>query len=327
MGVRAETRIRDLQLPVPALIGAVVERDHEKHRAISPSHYDLASGRRLRWKGAWLMYSAGSGASQVDLYDMRARWWCPQLGVFVKVDDFGYASQSNTLWGWANGNPLRFSDLSGHDGTTDNPVQWLLDHGWMPSGLAAFGRGIRQRANGIAELANDSTFEQGMRDLHCGSAAIANSGGKIGSDVKGIFGGALQAALPGIFPLARALEGAEGVFGSLLEGGHLVDLHVGLDAAALDARLAAQGSLSIASSFSTIAEAEAAASAAFAQNAETVAAWVDSGATGRLAIDGDFSGGTIRVIGGLMDPLGSDRKSRKGFPPVESMATPLVERA
>jgi hypothetical protein len=32
--------------------------------------YDLP----IRWKGAWLMYSTGSGASRVDLYDMRARW-------------------------------------------------------------------------------------------------------------------------------------------------------------------------------------------------------------------------------------------------------------
>jgi len=52
MGVRPETRVRDLQLAVPALIGAVVERDHEKHRSISPSHYDLASGRRLGRSGS-----------------------------------------------------------------------------------------------------------------------------------------------------------------------------------------------------------------------------------------------------------------------------------
>ena len=55
----------------------------------------------VRWKGRWLAYS-GNG---VELYDMRARWWCPQLGIFVTVDGFGYHSKSTTLWGWPAQNP------------------------------------------------------------------------------------------------------------------------------------------------------------------------------------------------------------------------------
>ena len=40
----------------------------------------------IRWKVAWLMYSAAGS----DLYDMRARWWWPQGGVFVQVDGFDW---------------------------------------------------------------------------------------------------------------------------------------------------------------------------------------------------------------------------------------------
>jgi YD repeat-containing protein len=68
----------------------------------------------VRWKGRWLMYSTGSGASLIELYDMRARWWWPQGGVFVSVDGFGYASLRTTLWGWPGQNPFFYSDPTGH---------------------------------------------------------------------------------------------------------------------------------------------------------------------------------------------------------------------
>jgi RHS repeat-associated protein len=73
----------------------------------------------VRWKGRWLMYSTGSGAGLVELYDMRARWWWPQGGVFVSVDYFGYHDDRSTLWGWPGQNPLAWSDPTGHDGILD----------------------------------------------------------------------------------------------------------------------------------------------------------------------------------------------------------------
>jgi RHS repeat-associated protein len=77
-----------------------------------------AAALPLRWKGAWLMYSANPGtANEVDLYDMRARWWCPQAGVFVQVDDFDHQDGSSTLWAWPGQNSLRWSDPSGHFAT------------------------------------------------------------------------------------------------------------------------------------------------------------------------------------------------------------------
>jgi RHS repeat-associated protein len=69
----------------------------------------------VRWKGRWLMYSANVGAaSAVELYDMRARWWCAQLGAFLSIDSFAYQDANSTLWGWPKQNPMRFSDPSGH---------------------------------------------------------------------------------------------------------------------------------------------------------------------------------------------------------------------
>jgi RHS repeat-associated protein len=84
----------------------------------------------VRWKGRWLMYSAGVGtAGAVELYDMRARWWWPQGGVFVSVDDFGYADPTSTLWAWPGQNPLRWSDPSGHFPLPANPSG--LGPGWV----------------------------------------------------------------------------------------------------------------------------------------------------------------------------------------------------
>jgi len=45
---------------------------------------------------------------------MRARWWCPQLGVFTQPDDFRYQDPTTTLWGWGNQNPVRYADKTGH---------------------------------------------------------------------------------------------------------------------------------------------------------------------------------------------------------------------
>jgi RHS repeat-associated protein len=76
----------------------------------------------IRWKGAWLMYSTGAGtAGAVDLYDMRARWWWPQGGVFLSIDNLQYARTQSTLWAWPNENPIRFSDPFGHDIWIEGP--------------------------------------------------------------------------------------------------------------------------------------------------------------------------------------------------------------
>ena len=64
----------------------------------------------LRWKGRWFVNVAGG------LYDVRARWWSPQLGAFLSVDEFAYHDRHSTLWGWPRQNPLRWSDPSGRWG-------------------------------------------------------------------------------------------------------------------------------------------------------------------------------------------------------------------
>jgi RHS repeat-associated protein len=62
----------------------------------------------LRWKGRWFSSVAGG------IYDVRARQWAPELGVFLAVDEFHYHRPHVTLWGWPNQNPARFTDPNGH---------------------------------------------------------------------------------------------------------------------------------------------------------------------------------------------------------------------
>ena len=109
---------------------------------------------------------------------------------------------------------------------------------------------------------------------------------------------------------AVAVEGAiaEGAFTPLVEGGglashegpalgHTIARHVGLNATALDARIADEG-LKMASSFASRAEAETAGSAVMSQNAGKIANWVTAGAKAKLELDGAFTGGIMRVVGG-----------------------------
>ena len=54
---------------------------------------------------------AGCGGT----YDVRARQWSPELGVFLSVDEFRYHSKRTTLWGWPGQNPMRFRDPRGRN--------------------------------------------------------------------------------------------------------------------------------------------------------------------------------------------------------------------
>jgi RHS repeat-associated protein len=67
----------------------------------------------LRWKGRPFLNVVGG------LYDMRARWWSPQLGSFLSIDELAYHDRNSTLWGWPRQNPMRWSDPTGHDGWFD----------------------------------------------------------------------------------------------------------------------------------------------------------------------------------------------------------------
>jgi len=61
----------------------------------------------LRWKSRW--YSPVAGGT----YDVRARQWSPELGIFLSVDEFEYHSPKTTLWGWPNQNPVKYRDPQG----------------------------------------------------------------------------------------------------------------------------------------------------------------------------------------------------------------------
>jgi uncharacterized membrane protein len=85
-------------------------------------------------------------------------------------------------------------------------------------------------------------------------------------------------------------------------GGHTLARHVGLTEAQLDARLASNAKLDLASTFSSRAEAEAAGSFVLNQNGASISAWQQAGATGKLPVSGAYSGGTVRLLGGYSVP-------------------------
>jgi RHS repeat-associated protein len=62
----------------------------------------------LRWKGRWSSPVAGG------TYDVRARQWSPELGIFLSVDEFEMHDAKTTLWGWPNQSPVRYADTTGH---------------------------------------------------------------------------------------------------------------------------------------------------------------------------------------------------------------------
>lgn len=65
----------------------------------------------LRWKGRWFEENIAGG-----VYEMRARWWSPQLGAFLSIDGYLHQDPNSTLWSWSNQNPMVWLDPDGHAG-------------------------------------------------------------------------------------------------------------------------------------------------------------------------------------------------------------------
>jgi RHS repeat-associated protein len=88
-----------------AAFGAQVAPD-----AGTPAPGGLLAEQPWRWKGRW--WSPRGGAA--GTYDVRARTWSPELGVFLSIDEFAYHDARSTLWAWPGQNPYRWSDPTGH---------------------------------------------------------------------------------------------------------------------------------------------------------------------------------------------------------------------
>jgi YD repeat-containing protein len=61
----------------------------------------------LLWKGRPFLNVAGG------VYDMRNRWWSPQMTTFLNLDEYQYHDPNSTLWGWPGQNPVRIADPYG----------------------------------------------------------------------------------------------------------------------------------------------------------------------------------------------------------------------
>jgi RHS repeat-associated protein len=73
----------------------------------------------LRWKGRWFENIAGGA------YEIRTRWWVPELATFVSIDLLTRHTTKTTAWGWPNQNPVRFRDLTGRGGPEDAIIDFF----------------------------------------------------------------------------------------------------------------------------------------------------------------------------------------------------------
>jgi RHS repeat-associated protein len=82
----------------------------------------------LKWKGRWASGVAGG------IYDVRARQWAPEIGVFMSIDGYEFHEPNTTLWSWPNENPVRFNDPTG------NQTSPYRDQPPLPPGVLTCGR-------------------------------------------------------------------------------------------------------------------------------------------------------------------------------------------
>jgi hypothetical protein len=88
--------------PMPQIQGAAVG-------ALLPTGSVLIAGGRAPKGGALgadVLATLDETAGGV--YEVRARWWSPEMGTFLSLDNFNRHSSRTTLWGWPGSNPIRF---------------------------------------------------------------------------------------------------------------------------------------------------------------------------------------------------------------------------
>ena len=101
--------VRRLRAPGGADLGGYRYAAFGKQLAADATTPAPTVDQPMRWKGRWWSEFGGAAGT----YDMRARIWAPELGVFLSIDEFAYHEASSTLWGWPGMNPAKYSDPSG----------------------------------------------------------------------------------------------------------------------------------------------------------------------------------------------------------------------
>lgn len=101
--------IRRLRAPGGADLGGYRYAAFGKQLAADATTPTPTVDQPMRWKGRWWSEFGGTAGT----YDMRARIWAPELGVFLSIDEFAYHDARGTLWSWPNQSPVRFGDAAG----------------------------------------------------------------------------------------------------------------------------------------------------------------------------------------------------------------------
>ncbi|MEZ4264620.1 MAG: RHS repeat-associated core domain-containing protein [Polyangiaceae bacterium] len=134
-----------------------------------------------RWKGRPRDVLGG-----VETYDMRARVWLPEVGVFSAIDELAYHDARSTLWGWPGQSPVRWSD--------------------------PYGRGVTPRGPDFLGLLGDAAFQNAadlrdfaVADYNAGNYTSAYFHGGLAFDMALI--GVAAKALPAIVDAVAMTEG------------------------------------------------------------------------------------------------------------------------
>jgi RHS repeat-associated protein len=172
-GEAAENRVKGLEAQLVYCTHRSTLATPRLHLGNEPALRGKASAPLFRWKGRWWSDFGGPDGT----YDMRARVWSPELGIFLSADDFGFHDANGTLWSWPNQNPVNLSDPSGNLGENNGAgtLPWFLRG---IEGLNNFDMGVRTRAQGIDLMHNESTFELGLSMYICGSEQMVQGFGQ-----------------------------------------------------------------------------------------------------------------------------------------------------
>lgn len=155
-------------------------------------------------------FAGGIWDTDTGLVRFGLRDYDPETGRWTTQDPIGLAGGDTNLYAYVAGDPINAVDPTGLAVSTNAAMSSALGGGFLSwVGFEEFARGMQSYRDGVLELSNDGTFNQGIKDIRAGACHMVGGGITLATQT-GPTAAAMAAIAPSIFWSATKKLGAAG---------------------------------------------------------------------------------------------------------------------
>jgi RHS repeat-associated protein len=122
-------------------------------------------------------FAGGLGDADTGLVRFGLRDYDPETGRWTTQDPIGLAGGDTNLYAYVGGDPINAVDPTGLAVSGNAAMDSALSGGFLSwVGFEEFARGMQSYRDGVLELSNDATFNQGIKDIRAGICMMVGGG-------------------------------------------------------------------------------------------------------------------------------------------------------